>query len=149
MCSFDVAKPGSLDLDAWVTGSCSIDDFLANVLSLSITIGPDDKELGVLGLVGQVLGNGLFVLARCSVNNLSERSWVTHIVHLGHDRCVEERLGRRVTPILVILCKVDVGQVAGDTRHGGIASPPRSTKIKIERVVFDELVARVVLRDDG
>lgn len=68
-----------------------------------------------------------------------------YIVNTSNYGRTEECLWRRMAPILVLWREVDVGQVAGDTCHGDRAFAPSLAKVKIERVVFDELVPGIVL----
>lgn len=69
----------------------------------------------------------------------------TNIMNVGHNWCVEQGLGRRVCPVLVLAGEVNIGQVASDTGHCNGALAPWLPEIKVERVVLYVLVPRVVL----
>lgn len=55
--SFCVAESGSLDLNPSIAILGLVADLTANVLSLSITIGPDKQCLAVSGLISNIFCN--------------------------------------------------------------------------------------------
>lgn len=61
--SFDIAELGPLHLDPGLSLAGRCDNLVADVLTLSITIRPDDEELAVPGLLCDVVRESLFVLA--------------------------------------------------------------------------------------
>lgn len=54
--SFYVTEPCSLDLYICIAFASCVDDFLTNVLSFAVTIGPYDQQSGIFGLVSKVFG---------------------------------------------------------------------------------------------
>lgn len=70
-------------------------------------------------------------------------------MHFGDNRCVEEGLRGRITPVLIFIRELDIGQMAGHAGHGNCALSPMLTKVEIERVVLDVLVSRIMLQHSG
>lgn len=62
--SFDVAKTGSFHLKIAIALLGGIDNFLANILPFTVTIGPDDEHTSIPGLIRKVLGNVFLVLEK-------------------------------------------------------------------------------------
>jgi hypothetical protein len=60
--SLGIAEPGSFDLDACISTFGLIANFATNVLSFTITIGPDEQSFAVPGLISNVLCNWQLVL---------------------------------------------------------------------------------------
>ena len=75
MLAFDIAEPGALDLDTTITFLCRVSDFASNVLSLAITVCPNDKCSSISSLGLYVFGDDLLVLS--SVRYESEVMSVT------------------------------------------------------------------------
>lgn len=144
--SFHVAKTRAFDLDLRIAFLCGIDNFLANVLSFTITIGPDDEKTGVLGLVCYVLRNVLFILLLVSVRvRKSPSPDYTHIVYVGNHRSTEQRLWRRKAPVFVLAGKVQVGEMAHDAGHRDGALTILRAEIEIKRVILDVLISGAML----
>lgn len=61
--SFNVAEPCSEDLNVPLALPCGLPDLAPDVFTFSITIGPDVEYVSLPGLVFDVLGNILHVLA--------------------------------------------------------------------------------------
>lgn len=74
--SFHVAKFGSFYLNTSVPLASGIDNFLSDMLSLSVTIRPDDQKTGVLGLIGDVIGYGFLVLQHVVSDRKAARQWM-------------------------------------------------------------------------
>jgi hypothetical protein len=60
--SLDIAELGSLDLKATVALLCRFTDLISDMLSLTITVGPDAQALAIFCLLLDILGNVGFVL---------------------------------------------------------------------------------------
>ena len=60
--SFNIAESGTLDRNTRVAGAGRFNNLMADMLALSITIRPDDKEAGESGLISNVLCDRLLVL---------------------------------------------------------------------------------------
>ncbi len=65
--SFDIAEASAFDLNLTIAFLGRIDNLLADVFSLAITIGPDDEQARVPCLLRQILGNILLVLEKVRV----------------------------------------------------------------------------------
>jgi hypothetical protein len=63
-----------------------------------------------------------------------------------NNRGAEQGFWRRLIPIFVCWCKVDIGQVSSDTGHSNGAVTQLVAKVKFERVVLDVLVSCIVLQ---
>lgn len=70
--SLCIAELGSLDLDPCVPTFGLIADFTTNVLSFTITIGPDEQGLAVFGLIPNIFCNWQLVL-QLTVNIIEPR----------------------------------------------------------------------------
>ena len=55
--AFCVAELGSLNLDPSISCFCLITDLRTNMLTFSITVGPNEQGFRVLGLVPDVIRN--------------------------------------------------------------------------------------------
>ncbi len=69
----------------------------------------------------------------------------THFGHNSVDRGLKQPLGRRELPVFVVWAELELGHMAGDTRHGNFAVSPWRSKVKRKAVVLDVPGPRVVL----
>lgn len=111
----------------------------ANMLSFSVTIGPNHKCLAVSGLIADVLGDGSLVLRiRQSKQSSALRGYETYLCYTTNYRRSEQRIWRWISPVLLVIGpKVLLHYVAGHARHCDLTVVPWHTKVVIEGVVFD------------
>lgn len=118
------------------------------MFAFTITVSPYDQESCILGLIRQILGYRLFVLIGwLSVATLFIMPGrIAYFMNAGDYGGVEQALRRRVAPILVLARELDVGEMTSNTSHGHRALSQRLSEVKVERVILDVLVARVMLQ---
>jgi len=87
--SLSVTEASTFDHNSRVALPGLVEDFVANVLALSIAVSPDEENCCIASLLLDVLRNGLLVL-RCLLVFQIIRSHRTDIVNIDHGRCVEE-----------------------------------------------------------
>lgn len=64
----NIAEASTFDLDVRISLACCFNDFVADVLPFSITIGPNDEVAGVPCLISKIFCYGLFVLGSVRVS---------------------------------------------------------------------------------
>lgn len=88
MILFSVAELGSLDDDAGVAFEGLIAYFGANVLSFSVAISPNEQDLCVLGLLGDIFGDGFLVLRKL-VAKIQQKEPRTYVVNGDYGCSIE------------------------------------------------------------
>lgn len=147
--SLYIAEPGSPDLDLAVAFPGGLSDLASNVLTLPITIGPDNEHCGASRLLLNILGDVLLVLGfRCHSAprplRLNEDGR-TYIWDGCYDAGVEEGFRRWMLPVFEVWRELGCGEMAPDSRHGHLGGAPWRAEVEVKGIVFGVSIPGVAL----
>lgn len=145
VCPLNVRKPCPLDYDVWIRFFGDIPHFRANVLTLSITVGPDEQYLGVACFTGNIRRHIFSTILRWNISGILPIGESYGPINRDYLYCpgLEESTWWARTPFPVAIVEIPFYGMAENRGHGGATLSPRVWEAVSEVIVLDVLVSSI------